>query len=118
MGVADWRFPRMKRSLIERAAVAVLEELPFIPFGCRSRFADHGVFRAETGLDSKLADFRPPEGDGYAIAASERVERTVTHNPVSSSAPSSPTPDHPAPQHGVVARLVRKRAFPRSIVAE
>src|SRR6185312_11414058 len=57
----------------------------------------HDVFRAETDLDSKLADFRPQQGDGFLIAASEQVERTVTHNPVSSSAPSSPTPDHPAP---------------------
>ena len=48
---------------------------------------------------SKLADFRPQQGDGFPIAASEQVERTVTHNPVSSSAPSNPTPDHPAPQH-------------------
>src|SRR6478752_6504052 len=56
----------------------------------------HDVFRAAIDLDSKLADFRPQQGDGYAIAASERVERTVTHNPVSSSAPSNPTPDHPA----------------------
>src|SRR6185312_9112289 len=73
----------------------------------------HDIFRAEIDLDSKLADFRPQQGDGYAIAASERVERTVTHNPVSSSAPSNstpdnpvsspapsnPTPDHSAPQH-------------------
>src|SRR6476620_10271450 len=73
----------------------------------------HDIFRAENDLDSKLADFRPQQGDGYAIAASERVERTVTHNPVSSSAPSNstpdnpvsssapsnPTPDHSAPQH-------------------
>ena len=57
------------------------------------------VFRAENDLDSKLADFRPQQGDGFPIAASEQVERTVTHNPVSSSAPSNPTPDHPAPQH-------------------
>jgi hypothetical protein len=55
--------------------------------------------RAENDLDSKLPDFRPQQGDGFPIAASEQVERTVTHNPVSSSAPSSPTPDHPAPQH-------------------
>ena len=59
----------------------------------------HDVFRAENDLDSKLADFRPQQGDGFPIAASEQVERTVTHNPVSSSAPSNPTPDHPAPQH-------------------
>src|SRR5258707_1095910 len=59
----------------------------------------HDVFRAENDLVSKLADFRPQQGDGFPIAASEVVERTVTHNPVSSSAPSSPTPDHPAPQH-------------------
>ena len=57
------------------------------------------VFRAENDLDSKLADFRPQQGDGFPIAASEQVERTVTHKPVSSSAPSNPTPDHPAPQH-------------------
>src|SRR6185312_1676928 len=57
----------------------------------------HDVFRAAIDLDSKLADFRPQQGDGYAIAASEQVERTVTHNPVSSSAPSNPTPDHSAP---------------------
>src|SRR6476646_10586036 len=59
----------------------------------------HDVFRAENDLVSKLADFRPQQGDGFPIAASEQVERTVTHNPVSSSPPSSPTPDHPAPQH-------------------
>jgi hypothetical protein len=58
----------------------------------------HDVFRAENDLVSKLADFRPQQGDGFPIGASEHVERTVTHNPVSSSAPSSPTPDHPAPQ--------------------
>ena len=57
------------------------------------------VFRAENDLDSKLADFRPQQGDGFPIAASEQVERTVAHKPVSSSAPSNPTPDHPAPQH-------------------
>src|SRR6478736_3007661 len=55
--------------------------------------------RAENALDSKLADFRPQQGDGLPIAASEHVERTVTHNPVSSSAASNPTPDHPAPLH-------------------
>src|SRR6185312_9402440 len=55
----------------------------------------HDVFRAAIDLDSKLADFRPQQGDGYAIAASEQVERTVTHNPVSSSAPSNSTPDNP-----------------------
>ena len=59
----------------------------------------HDVFRAENDLVSKLADFRPQQGDGFPIAASEQVERTVTHNPVSSSAPSNPTPDHPAPQY-------------------
>jgi hypothetical protein len=59
----------------------------------------HDVFRAENDLASKLVDFRPQQADGFPIAASEVVERTVTHNPVSSSAPSSPTPDHPAPQH-------------------
>ena len=57
------------------------------------------VLRAENDLGSKLADFRPQQGDGFPIAASEQVERTVTHKPVSSSAPSNPTPDHPAPQH-------------------
>ena len=57
----------------------------------------HDVFRAENDLHSKLADFGPQQGD-FPIAASEQVERTVTHNPVSSSAPSNPTPDHPAPQ--------------------
>jgi hypothetical protein len=58
----------------------------------------HDLFRAENDLVSKLADFRPQQGDGLPIAASEHVERTVTHNPVSSAAPSSPTPDHPASQ--------------------
>ena len=62
----------------------------------------HDVFRAEN-LDSKLADFGPQQGDGIAIAASEQVQRTVTHNPVSSSAPSNPAPDHPAPQHDSTA---------------
>ena len=57
------------------------------------------VLRAENDLGSKLADFRPQQDDGFPIAASEQVERTVTHQPVSSSAPSNPTPDHPAPQH-------------------
>ena len=57
----------------------------------------HAVFRAENDLDSKLADFRPQQGDGFPIAASEQVEQTVTHKPVSSSAQSNPTPDHPAP---------------------
>ena len=61
----------------------------------------HDVFRAEN-LNSKLADFGPQQGD-FPIAASEQVERTVTHNPVSSSAPSNPTPDHPAPQHDSTA---------------
>ena len=61
----------------------------------------HDVFRAEN-LDSKLADFGPQQGD-FPIAASEQVERTVTHNPVSSSAPSNPTPDHPASQHNSTA---------------
>ena len=42
--------------------------------------------------------FGPQQGD-FPIAGSEQVERTVTHNPVSSSAPSNPTPDHPASQH-------------------
>ena len=61
----------------------------------------HDVFRAEN-LNSKLADFGPQQGD-FSIAASEQAERTVTHNPVSSSAPSNPTPDHPAPQHDSTA---------------
>ena len=61
----------------------------------------HDVFRAEN-LDSKLADFGPQQGD-FPIAGSEQVERTVTHNPVSSSAPSNPTPDHPASQHNSTA---------------
>ena len=61
----------------------------------------HDVFRAEES-DSKLADFGPQQGD-FPIAASEQVERTVTHNPVSSSAPSNPTPDHPASQHNSTA---------------
>ena len=61
----------------------------------------HDVFRAEN-LDSKLADFGPQQGD-FSIAAGEQAERTVTHNPVSSSAPSNPTPDHPAPQHDSTA---------------
>ena len=56
-------------------------------------------FGAENDFCSKLADFRPQQGDGFPIAASEQVERTVTHKPVSSSAPSNPTPDYPAPQH-------------------
>jgi hypothetical protein len=59
----------------------------------------HDVFRAEHDLYSKLADFRPQQSDGFPIGASEQVERTVTHNPVSSSTPSNPTPDPPAPQH-------------------
>ena len=58
----------------------------------------HDAFRAENDLHSKLADFRPVQDDGFSIAASGQVERTVTHNPVSSSTPSNPTPDHPAPQ--------------------
>ena len=61
----------------------------------------HDVFRAEN-LDLKLADFGPQQGD-FPIAGSEQVERTVTHNPVSSSAPSNPTPDHPASQHDSTA---------------
>jgi hypothetical protein len=59
----------------------------------------HDVFRAENDLESKLADFHLRLGDGFPIAAREQVERTVTNNPVSSSAPSNLTPDHPAPQH-------------------
>ena len=62
----------------------------------------HDVFRAENISISKLADFGPQQGD-FPIAASEQVERTVTHNPVSSSAPSNPTPDHPASQHDSTA---------------
>ena len=58
----------------------------------------HDVFRADNDLGSKLVDFRPQQGDDLSIAASGHVERTVTHNPVNSSAPSSPTPDHPASQ--------------------
>ena len=61
------------------------------------------VLRAENDPGSKLADFRPQEGDGSPIAASEQVERSVTHQPGSSSAPSNPTPDHPAPQHASTA---------------
>ena len=59
----------------------------------------HDVFRAENCLVSKLADFRPQQGDGFSLAANKQVERTVTNKPVSSSAPSSPTPDHSASQH-------------------
>ena len=58
----------------------------------------HDAFRAENHLHSKLADFGLQQGDGFPIAGSEQVERTDTHNPVSSSTPSNPTPDHPAPQ--------------------
>jgi hypothetical protein len=65
--------------------------------------SSHDVFHAENVLDSKLSDFRPQQGDGFLIAAREQVERTVTHNPVSSSVPSNPTPDHPAPQHTSMA---------------
>ncbi|MGY8661326.1 hypothetical protein Q3C01_03010 [Bradyrhizobium sp. UFLA05-109] len=59
----------------------------------------HDVVRAEHDLDLKLADFHPQQGDGFPIAAGEQVERTVTQNPVSSSAPSNLPPDHPAPEH-------------------
>ena len=58
----------------------------------------HDAFRAENDLHSKLTDFGLQQGDGFPIAGSEQVERTDTHNPVSSSTPSNPTPDHPAPQ--------------------
>ena len=58
----------------------------------------HDIFRAENDLESKLVDFHQ-QGDGFPIAAREQVERTVTYNPVSSSAPSNLTPDHPVPQH-------------------
>ena len=58
----------------------------------------HDAFRAENDLHSKLVDFRPVQDDGFSIAASERVELTVTHNHVSSSTPSNPTPEHPADQ--------------------
>jgi hypothetical protein len=44
-------------------------------------------------------DFHQQQGDSFPIAAREQVERTVTYNPVSSSAPSNLTPDHPVPQH-------------------
>ena len=56
----------------------------------------HDAFRAENDLHSKLADFGLQQGDGFPIAGREQVERTDTHNPVSSSTPSNPTPDHPA----------------------
>ncbi len=59
----------------------------------------HDVFHAENCLVSKLADFRPQQGDDFSIAANEQVERSVTNKPVSSSAPSSPTPDHSASHH-------------------
>jgi hypothetical protein len=59
----------------------------------------HGVFRAENDLELKVADFHLQQADGFPIAAREQVERTVTYNPVSSSAPSNLTPDHPATQH-------------------
>ena len=58
----------------------------------------HDAFHAENDLHSKLADFGPQQGDGFPIAASEQVERAVTHIPVGSSHPVNLTPDHPAPQ--------------------
>ena len=71
----------------------------------------HDVFRAEN-LDSKLADFGPQQGD-FPIAASEQVERTVTHNPVFiSSAPSNPTPDHPAPHSDTTIAPVTSTSEP------
>jgi len=54
----------------------------------------HDVFHAENDLEVKLADFHLQLGDGLPIAAREQVERTVTYNPVCSSAT-----DHLAPQH-------------------
>jgi hypothetical protein len=59
----------------------------------------HDVFHAENCLVSKLADFRPQQGDGFSIAANKQVEPSVTNKPVSSSAPSSPTPDHSTSHH-------------------
>jgi hypothetical protein len=59
----------------------------------------HNVFLAENDLESKVANFHLQQGDDFPIAVREQVERTVTYNPVSSSAPSNLTPDHPAPQH-------------------
>ena len=61
-------------------------------------FSVRDVFRAENDLGWKPADFRPQQDDGFQIAASEQVERTITHKPVSSSASSNPAPDHPVPQ--------------------
>jgi hypothetical protein len=67
-------------------------------------FSAHDVFRAENDLDSKLAaDFHPQHDDGFPIVAREQVERTVTYNPVSSSALSNLTPDHPTSQHASTA---------------
>ena len=63
------------------------------------------VFRAENDPGSKLADFRPQQDDGFPITASEQVERTVTHQPVSSSTPSNPTPDHLPPQQVSTASI-------------
>jgi hypothetical protein len=63
-------------------------------------FSAHDVFRAENDLDSKLAaDFHPQHDGGFPIVVREQVERTVTYNPVSSSALSNLTPDHPTSQH-------------------
>jgi hypothetical protein len=59
----------------------------------------HDVSHAENCLVSKLAVFRPQQGDYYSIAANEQVERNVINKPVSSSAPPSPTPDNSASHH-------------------
>ena len=89
---------------VNEPAVAGLEPNPFGLHSESSHYDNaavssaRDVFRAENNLGSKLADFRPQQDDGFPIAASEQVERTVTHQPVSSSTPSNPTPDHPAPQ--------------------
>ena len=89
---------------VNEPAVAGLEPNPFGLHSESSHYDNaavssaRDVFRAENNLGSKLADFRPQQDDGFPIAASEQVERTVTHQPVSSSTPSNPTPDDPAPQ--------------------
>ena len=77
-------------------------------------FSAHDVFRAENCLASKLADFRPQQGDDFSIVANEQVERTVTNKPVSSSAPSSPTPDHSALSMFRRRRRLRIRIRPSS----
>jgi hypothetical protein len=71
----------------------------------------HDAFRAENDLHSKLADFGLQQGD-FPIAASEQVERTDTHNPVSSSTPSNPTPDHPAPHSDTTIAPVTSTSEP------